>query len=262
MSRVGGVSLRRTDEHLFGKKIARQIKRAVLDFEMIRSGDKIAVGLSGGKDSAFLLHSLCALRDKHPARFTLEAITVDPTENGRDTSLLGKFAESLGVVHWVVRYPIFEIIEKHGTSSPCSLCANIRRGILASNAVKHGCASLALGHHRDDVIETVFLNLMYEGRFRCFHPNMLMSRTGVRVIRPLVYVSESVIRDEAGRLSFPTINFCCGYESSSMRVYVKAVLRRLSRRAPSLPSNVLHALKNITPDDLWCFRDDLASERR
>jgi tRNA(Ile)-lysidine synthase TilS/MesJ len=247
----GGMSLSRANKYLFGEKIARQIKRAVSDFRMIRSGDKIAVGLSGGKDSAFLLHSLCALRDKNPVRFTLEAITVDPTENGRDISLLREFAESLGVAHVVVKYPIFEIIEKHGTSSPCSLCANIRRGILASHAAERGCVSLALGHHRDDAIETVFLNLMYEGRFRCFHPNILMSRTGVRVIRPLVYVPEAVIRDEAGRLGLPIINFCCGHESSSMRAYVKATLRRLSRKAPSLPSNVLHALKNLNPDDLW-----------
>jgi tRNA(Ile)-lysidine synthase TilS/MesJ len=233
------------------KKIARLIGRAVADYAMIHDGDKIAVGLSGGKDSAFLLSSLCALRKKSPVNFTLSAITVDPTDGTRDTAPLSEFAESFGVSHKIVRYPIFEILEKSGAPSPCSLCANLRRGILASNAAGDGCVSLALGHHRDDVVETVFLNLMYEGKFRCFRPNMLMSRSGVRVIRPLVYVPESAVSARAEKMRFPIVNFCCGYEASSMRAYVKATLRRLSRKAPNLPNNVLHALKTTKEADGW-----------
>jgi tRNA(Ile)-lysidine synthase TilS/MesJ len=243
--------LNRRDEYLFRKKIARQIGSAVSNFAMISPGDKIAVGLSGGKDSAFLLHSLCLLRDRSPVHFTVEALTVDPTDGGRDIEPLKKFVESMGVEHKVVRYPIFDILNKSQTPSPCSLCANIRRGILASHAAEDGCVSIALGHHRDDVVETVFLNLMYEGRFRCFQPNMLMSRSGIRVIRPLIYVAESDIKDEAEKRGFPIVNFCCGNESSSMRAYVKVILRRLSRKAPYLPSNVLHALKNLKDDDSW-----------
>jgi tRNA(Ile)-lysidine synthase TilS/MesJ len=243
--------LGRKDEYQYGRKIARQIGRAVADFSMINEGDKIAVGLSGGKDSAFLLHSLCRIRDKSPINFTIEALTVDPTDGARDVAALGKFVASLGVGHRIVKYPIFDILEKTQTQSPCSLCANIRRGILASSAAEMGCVSLALGHHRDDVVETVFLNLMYEGRFRSFHPNMLMSRSGIRVIRPLVYVAECDIREEAERRNFPIVNFCCGHETSSMRAYVKVLLRRLSRKAPNLPSNVLHALKNRESVDEW-----------
>ena len=232
------------------KKIARLIGRAMGDFSMIRDGDKIAVGLSGGKDSAFLLHSLCALRHKSPINFEVEAITIDPTGGAADITRLGEFAASYGARHKVVRYPIFEIIEKSGTRSPCSLCANIRRGILASNASEAGC-SLALGHHRDDVVETIFLNLLYEGRFRCFHPNMFMSRSGVRVIRPLVYVPESDVIKQAGLIGFPPVNFCCGYESSSKRAYVKALLRNISRKAPSLYSNIIHSLKAMRESDGW-----------
>jgi tRNA(Ile)-lysidine synthase TilS/MesJ len=224
--------------------------RAIADFSMIREDDRIAVGLSGGKDSAFLLRSLCCLQKRSPVNFTLEAITVDPTE-GRDTASLRAFAESFGVTHKVVHYPIFQIIEKTSADSPCSLCANIRRGILASNAAEDGCTSLALGHHRDDVVETVFLNLMYEGKFRCFHPNVLMSRSGVRVIRPLIYVPESTIAEQAEKLNLPLVNFCCGYEASSMRAYVKANLRRLSAKAPLLPNNILHALKSMRYSDGW-----------
>jgi tRNA(Ile)-lysidine synthase TilS/MesJ len=243
--------LKNSDEYRRGKKVSRQVGKAVSDFSMIQEGDKIAVGLSGGKDSAFLLHSLCRLRDKSPVNFTIEALTVDPTDGSRDTTPLASFTESLGVKHHFVKYPIFEILEKSETPSPCSLCANLRRGILASRAAEEGCASLALGHHRDDAIETVFLNLMYEGRFRSFHPNILMTRTGVRVIRPLIYVPETDIREEAERMKFPIVNFCCGYEATSMRAYVKIMIKRLSRKAPNLPGNVLHALKNLKEDDRW-----------
>jgi tRNA(Ile)-lysidine synthase TilS/MesJ len=226
------------------------IGRAVADFSMIRDGDRIAVGLSGGKDSAFLLRSLCHLRKRSPVDFTVEAVTVDPTE-GRDVSALSAFAESCGVPHRVIRYPIFRILEKSASDAPCSLCANLRRGILASNAADCGCTSLALGHHRDDAVETVFLNLMYEGRFRCFHPHILMSRSGVRVIRPLVYVPEAAITEQAEKLNLPLVNFCCGYEASSMRAYVKISLRMMSRKAPLLPNNILHALKNMKHGDGW-----------
>ena len=232
------------------KKIARLIGRAIGDFSMIRAGDKIAAGLSGGKDSAFLLHSLCALRDKSPISFEIVAITLDPA-GGTDIARLGEFAASYGVRHKVIQHPIFEIIEKSGTRSPCSLCANLRRGILASNAAEEGCGSLALGHHRDDVVETAFLNLLYEGRFRCFHPNMFMSRSRVRVIRPLVYVPESVVSEQAKRRGFPLVSFRCGYESSSKRAYVKTLLGNISSEAPSLYSNVIHSLKVMRESGGW-----------
>jgi tRNA(Ile)-lysidine synthase TilS/MesJ len=235
------------------KRITRQIGKAAGDFSMIREGEKIAVGLSGGKDSAYLLYSLCAMRARSPVNFTVTAITVDPTAGARDVTRLTDFVASLGVEYKIIPYPIFDILEKSETKSPCSLCANLRRGILASAAAGSGCASLALGHHRDDVIETVFLNLMYEGRFRSFNPNIFLSRTGVRVIRPLVYAAESDIRNEAERLNLPVVNFCCGYESSSMRAYVKVILRRMARKAPNLPSNILHALKSLNENDGWKF---------
>jgi tRNA(Ile)-lysidine synthase TilS/MesJ len=245
------MALADAERPLSGKKLARLIGRAMGDFTMASDGDTIAVGLSGGKDSAFLLHSLCGLRDRSPIRFTVRALTVDPSGGARDTAPLEKLARSYGVDYRIVRYPIFEILEKSGTQSPCSLCANLRRGILATSAAEDGCVSLALGHHRDDVVETAFLNLMYEGRFRCFSPNMFMSRSRVRVIRPLVYVPERAIREQAEKLAFPIVNFCCGYEASSMRAYVKAILRRMSGKAPYLHNNVLHALKSLGSDAGW-----------
>jgi tRNA(Ile)-lysidine synthase TilS/MesJ len=240
-----------TERVLSGKKLARLIGRAVGDFSMIRGGDTIAVGLSGGKDSAFLLHALCGLRNRSPIPFTVRALTIDPTDGVKNVASLEKLTRSYGVAYRIVRYPIFEILRKTAAQSPCSLCANLRRGILASCAAEDGCTTLALGHHRDDVVETAFLNLMYEGRFRCFSPNMFMTRSKVRVIRPLVYVPESAIREQAEKLAFPMVDFCCGYESSSMRAYVKVMLRRISRKAPYLHNNVLHALKNPDTDCGW-----------
>jgi tRNA(Ile)-lysidine synthase TilS/MesJ len=218
---------------------------------MIRQGDKVMVGLSGGKDSALLLSCLCALRAKSPIRFTVEAVTIDPTESGFDLSPIKNFLKTLGVKHSVTRHPIFSILRESATHSPCSLCANIRRGILATHAKDSGCTSLALGHHRDDAVETVFLNLIYAGRFRCFSPNMVMSRTGIRVIRPFIYVAEDEIKRESKRLGLPVIDFECGYSSSSMRAFVKSSLSKLSENAPHLAGNVLHALKHFREDDAW-----------
>jgi tRNA(Ile)-lysidine synthase TilS/MesJ len=217
---------------------------------MIKSGDKIMTGLSGGKDSALLLLALCALRDKSPARFAVEAVTLDPT-GGTDLSALSAFSESLGVRHSIVKYPIFKILDESATSSPCSLCANIRRGILAAAAKDAGCVSLALGHHRDDAVETVFLNLIFAGRFRCFHPNMLMSRTGIRVIRPLVYLPEEDIRAESSRLSLPIVDFACKHAPGSKRAFIKSSIAELAGEAENLYQNVLHALKFFKPEETW-----------
>jgi tRNA(Ile)-lysidine synthase TilS/MesJ len=247
---MGGVFLSRKREFLPCKKISRKIGHAAADFSMIRSGDKIMVGLSGGKDSMLLLTSLYALMHKSPVSFALEAVTLDPTD-GTDLSGLAAFTESLGVRHSIVKYPVFKILNGAASSSTCSLCANIRRGILASAAKDAGCVSLALGHHRDDAVETVFLNLLFAGRFRCFRPNMLMSRTGIRVIRPLIYLPEEDIRTEAARLALPVVDFGCRHAPGSKRAFVKSVIASLAGEAENLSENVLHALKNFRHEDTW-----------
>lgn len=236
------------------KKTARAIGRAISDYGMIEEGDRVLVGLSGGKDSCLLLYSLCRLCRRSPVQFEVTALSIDPTDEGVDWSPVEKFAHELGVALEIIRYPVFSILKNSKSSSPCSLCANIRRGILASAANRLGCNVLALGHHRDDAVETVFLNMIYAGRFGCFQPSMHMSRSGVRVIRPLVYVPEVAIEREATRLSLPRLDFGCEYSASSRRAEVKRKLKELSEIAVDLDSNVIHALRRSKDAEAWGFK--------
>lgn len=236
---------------MLDKNIARSVGRAISDFSMIRDSDRILVGLSGGKDSGLLLYALRRLQLRSPVRFDLVAFTVDPTDEGIDLSPLAAFAADLGVEHRVVRYPLFSVLKSGVSESACSLCANIRRGILASGAGELKCNVLALGHHCDDAVETVLLNLMYAGRFRCFHPHMTMSRSNVRVIRPMVYVREAEIAREANRRNLPLLDFNCPHSADSRRALIKEKVKELSQIAPDMVSNIVHALKHHRESDVW-----------
>ncbi|MDL2264040.1 tRNA 2-thiocytidine(32) synthetase TtcA [Synergistaceae bacterium OttesenSCG-928-I11] len=233
------------------KKIARGVGCAISDFSMIRESDRILVGLSGGKDSNMLAYTLARLRQHTPVRFELAAVAVDPTDGCVDFTGVARFASSLDIPFEIVRHPIFDILKRAGNTSACSLCANIRRGILANTATTKGCNVLALGHHLDDVVETVFLNLLYAGRFACFEPHMKMSRTGVRVIRPLIYVPEDAIVRNARRLGWETLDLDCEHARSSHRAAVKDAIQNLSGMAHDLRSNVLHALKHNRDRGAW-----------
>ena len=234
------------------KKIAQKIGRAISDFAMIREGDRILVGTSGGKDSNLLLHALHRLRSISPIRFELAAAVIDPTE-AWELAPLSEYARVLSIDLEVIRHPTFAILDASPKTAACSLCANLRRGILASAAKRLGCNVLALGHHRDDAVETVFMNLIYTGRFACFHPHMYMSRSGLRVIRPMVYVPEREIASEASRLELPLIDFECGYAHSSSRARIKEGLKNLSlvAGAENFSSNVIHALRQSREDGAW-----------
>lgn len=240
-----------------GANITRSVGRAISDFSMVRDSDKIMVGLSGGKDSGLLLYALHRLQRRSPVRFGLAALTVDPADKGTDVSHLAAFAASLGVEYRCVRYPLFSVLKSGVSKSACSLCANIRRGILASVAGELNCNVLALGHHCDDVIETVWLNLMYTGRFSCFQPHMTMSRSNVRVIRPMVYVREAEIAREASRLGLPLLDFGCPYSAGSKRALIKEKVRELSQIAPDMVSNIVHALKHHRKSDVWFSEEEL-----
>ncbi len=245
---------KRDDSSLIDKKIVRGVGRAISDFSMIREGDRILVGLSGGKDSVLLAYALARMRRHTPVRFKLAAAAVDPTDGCADFAQIARFAASLGIPFEVVRYPIFDILKRAGSgakTSACSLCANIRRGILASTAVERNCNVLALGHHLDDVVETVLLNLLYAGRFACFEPHMTMDRTGVRVIRPLVYVPEEAIVRNVRRLGWEPLDLGCEHASSSHRATVKEAIKDLSGIARDLRGNVLHALMRDRGGDAW-----------
>lgn len=229
----------------------RYAGESIRDYRMIRPGDRIMIGLSGGKDSLLLSLILATLRHRSPVKFELTACLIDQSDGQMDISGVTEYMTALDIPLEIINHPTYKIMEIRDERSPCSLCANLRRGILANAARKADCSVLALGHHKDDTAETVLLNLLYGGRFKCYHPHLFMSRTEVRVIRPLVYIEEKKITIEAERLGLPVTSSCCPYGDDSKRKTAKEMLLELEKLAPEIKSNLIHALKNTKLDETW-----------
>lgn len=225
------------------QQLMSPVRRAVSDFKMIKEGDKIAVGLSGGKDSIALLSALAGLRRFYPEKFDVVAVRID-TGIGYDKSeedALFNYVKSLGVEYHVEPTQIYQVVfEERKEKNPCSLCANMRRGALNSTAKKLGCNKVALGHHADDLIETFFLSMIYEGRLSTFQPVTYLSKADLSVIRPLIYVKEHEI------LSFskdkPILKNPCPVDKFTQREAVKETVKKLSQEYPLLKDNVFNAL--------------------
>jgi tRNA(Ile)-lysidine synthase TilS/MesJ len=219
------------------------VRRAVSDFKMIKEGDKIAVGLSGGKDSIALLSALAGLRRFYPEKFDVVAVRID-TGIGYDKNeedALFNYVKSLGVEYHIEPTQIYQVVfEERKEKNPCSLCANMRRGALNSTAKKLGCNKVALGHHADDLIETFFLSMIYEGRLSTFQPVTYLSKADLSVIRPLIYVKEHEI------LSFskdkPILKNPCPVDKFTQREAIKETVKNLSQEYPLLKDNVFNAL--------------------
>ena len=218
---------------------------------MIRPDDSILIGLSGGKDSLLLALALAILKKRSPVRFSLRACLIDQSNGAMEPERLAEYMAVLGIPLTIVKHPTYQIMKEREERSPCSLCANMRRGILANSAKELGCGVIALGHHKDDAAETVLMNLFYGGRFKCFHPHLYMSRTGIRVIRPFVYVEERRIRLEAERLALPVISSCCPYGDKSKRKSTKEIVASLEKEIPELKSNIAHALRHLRENESW-----------
>ena len=229
----------------------RFVGEAIRDYSMIGPGDRIMIGLSGGKDSLILSLALAVLRRRSPVKFGLSASLIDQTGGTMETAKVEEFMGELEIPLTIFSHPTFSIMEERDERSPCSLCANLRRGILAGQAKEAGANVLALGHHKDDAVETVLLNLFYGGRFKCGQPSMFMSRTEIRVIRPLAYTEERRIALEAARLGLPVTSACCPYSEDSKRLSAKNILKEMEKEMPEIKSNVIHALKNVLESDVW-----------
>ena len=232
--------------------LRRNVGRAVGDFTMIGNGDKVLLGLSGGKDSLVLLHALTELRRRSPVDFELAACTVALT--GMNVSHLEEYCRSREVPYIVLRHPIIEIIAGRNERSPCSFCANLRRGMLSSRAREDGFNKLALGHNLDDAVETFFMNLFRTGRAKSFQPSFFQDRTNVEVVRPLIYVRETAIVAEARRLALPVLVSNCPYAGKTERQRTKEMLAEMKKQIPDLFSNVVNALKNLDSSDRWATR--------
>lgn len=225
------------------KHILGYARRAISDFGMIKSGDKVAVGLSGGKDSILTLLTLAELRRFYPEKFELIAITLDMGMDGFDVSPLRKLCEENGVEFFVEKTHIKEIVfDIRNEKSPCSLCANLRRGILYDTAKKLGCNKVALGHHMDDVMETFFMSLIYEGRTHTFLPITYLSRKDLYVIRPMVYTPESEIKHLVKKLDIQIVKNECPANGETKRQYVKELIRGIERENKGVRESVFGAI--------------------
>ena len=219
-------------------------RRAVEKYSMIAPGDKIAVGLSGGKDSLALLCALSDLRRFYPSPFELCGITVSMGFEGMDFSPLADFCRELGVGYRVVETELAHVIfDVRKESNPCSLCAKMRRGILHDAAKEMGCRKIALGHHYDDVIDTFMLNLFHEGRLEAFLPVTYLSRKEVTVIRPLLYAKEKDIRYFLSKNSLPVVKNLCPEDGHTEREKMKTMINSLDREYRGLKHRIFIAME-------------------
>ena len=226
------------------KRILSYTRRALDDYEMIADGDKIAVGVSAGKDSLTLLYALAEIRRFYPKKFELIAITVDMGFPNTDLSGIEKLCEELNVEYHVVPTQIYEIIfEERKEKNPCSLCAKMRRGVLYNSAKELGCNKVALGHHFDDAIETFMLNLFFEGRIGCFSPVTYLSRIDLHMIRPLLYAPEKDVRYFANKAELPVVKSSCPADGNTQREEMKNLLRELDIKHKGLRYRIFGAIQ-------------------
>ncbi|MBQ6998572.1 MAG: tRNA 2-thiocytidine(32) synthetase TtcA [Clostridia bacterium] len=204
------------------QRILSYMRRAVDDYGMIEDGEKIAVGVSGGKDSVTMLMALAALRRFYPKKFELEAITLDMGFDGADFSPIAHLCAELGVNYTLVKTDIKAVVfDIRKETNPCALCAKMRKGALNEKALELGCKKVALGHHNEDVIETFFLSLFYEGRLNCFSPVTYLDRKGVTLIRPLVYAPEKLVKSFANANNIPIVKNPCPADGNTKREKMK-----------------------------------------
>lgn len=223
------------------QKILGGLRKICEEFNLIENGDKIAVGLSGGKDSTTLLSALAKYSEFSKEKFSLVAIAVDLSDGKMDYTPLQKFCDELKVPFHLVPSNVFEVVfDIRKEKNPCSLCANMRRGILNSTAKELGCNKVALGHHQDDLIETFVISLFFEGRLSTFKPMTYLSKTDLHVIRPLLYCSEKEIINVSK--NYPIIANVCPANHKTERETAKEILEKLDKKYPDAKKKIFNAI--------------------
>ena len=226
------------------KKIIGNIRKALREYNMIEDGDKIAVGVSGGKDSLTLLMALKNLQMYYDKTFDFIAVSINPNFDFFDINLIENFCNSLNIPLIIENSHSKEIVfDIRKEKNPCSLCANLRRGILNSIAIRENCNKIALGHNEDDVIETFILSLFYNGNIHTFAPKSYMDRSKITVIRPLIYLSEKDIKSFINRNKIVVMNKCCPMDGNSKRENIKEMINDLQKSIPNITSNLYGAIK-------------------
>lgn len=225
------------------KRMLSFVRRAVDDYNMIEDGDRIAVGVSGGKDSLALLETMAAMRSFYPKKYEIVGITIDMGFEGSDYSEISEFCRRLKVEYEVIHTEIAKIIfDIRKESNPCSLCAKMRRGSLHSAAQELGCNKVALGHHYDDAVETFMMNLFFEGRLGCFSPTTYLSNRKINLIRPLIYAQEKDVEYFARRRALPILKSLCPEDHATEREKMKNLLSSLERDNKGIKHRIFNAM--------------------
>lgn len=235
------------------KRLRRHVGKAIEDFTMVEQGDRIMVCLSGGKDSYTLLDILMALQKSAPIEFEVIAVNMDQKQPGFPEHVLPEYLESLGIEYYVVNKDTYSIVKEKVPEgkTTCALCSRLRRGTLYGFAEEIGATKIALGHHRDDIIETLFLNMFYNGKMKAMPPKLLSDDKRNIVIRPLAYVSEADIIKYAEAMKFPIIPCnLCGSQENLQRQHIKQMLQSWQEEQPERMSNIFKAMGNISPSQL------------
>lgn len=220
-------------------------RKAVDEYHMIEKGDHIAVGISGGKDSLTLLYALQGLRRFYPASFELSAVTVDLGYEKCDFTPVEALCRELEVPYQIVRTDIAHILfDERKESNPCSLCAKMRKGALNEAVKKMGCNKVAYAHHKDDIIETMLLSLIFEGRFHSFSPRTYLDRMDLTVIRPMMFVDEMDVIGFQNKYSLPVVKSRCPVDGHTKRQYAKELLRSLNQEHPGAKNRMFTAILN------------------
>lgn len=228
------------------------MRRAVEKYDMIRPGDRISVGLSGGKDSTALLYALARYRHFSPVPFELEGITLDMGFKGMDFEPMRELCRSLDVPYTLRKTEIGPIVfDVRQEKNPCALCARMKRGALHDLSLERGCRTIALGHHADDAIETFFLSLFYEGRINTFSPVTWLDRKEITLIRPLIYVREKDIVLNPELKALPVVQSTCPADGHTKREEIKNMIRDLKKTIPDADERVLRAIENKDQFHLW-----------
>lgn len=227
------------------QRVLSEVRKAVDDYHMIAEGDKIAVGISGGKDSLTLLYALSSLRRFYPHPFDLVAVTVDLGFANLDLTEIKKLCEKLKVPYTVVKTQIGQIVfEQRQENNPCALCAKMRKGALNEAMKQLGCNKIAYAHHMDDVVETMMLSLLYEGRFHTFSLVTYLDDTGLTVIRPLIYMKEADVIGFVRKYEVPVVKSPCPADGHTKREYVKQLLKQLNTENPGVKQRMFTAIQN------------------
>ena len=226
------------------QQVLSYVRRAADDYHMIQEGDRIAVGISGGKDSLTLLYALHGLARFYPQHFELHAVTVDLGFQNLDLSRIESICrDELQIPYTIVKTDIADVIfEQRKESNPCSLCAKMRKGALNDAIKREGCNKVAYAHHKDDVVETMLMSLIFEGRFHTFSPATYLDRTGITVIRPLLYMNEADVIGFVNKNQIPVVKSPCPADGHTKREYVKQLLRQLNLENPGVKERMFTAI--------------------